>query len=51
VDLFAWTPERADVWEGAVAFEVVPVLPYRAIAPPEALRKGVVLAEFDYKKC
>jgi lipopolysaccharide transport system ATP-binding protein len=39
-----------DAWAGAAMFTVLPVLPYPKVAGNDAVRKGVVLGDFDYSR-
>ena len=50
VDVFVCKTGVLDAWEGAAGFEVLPHNPYPELAGDEALTKGLVLADFDYKE-
>jgi lipopolysaccharide transport system ATP-binding protein len=47
VDVYVCQNGILDAWEGAGAFDVLPDLPYAAAASDEAIRAGLVLADFD----
>ena len=49
VDVFVCQSGVLDSWEGAGAFEVLPIVPYPQTDGGEAIAAGVVLADFDVK--
>ncbi|WP_166850184.1 ABC transporter ATP-binding protein [Isoptericola sp. BMS4] len=49
VDLYLCAAGILDAWEGAAAFEVLPVTPYPELTSDEAMSHGAVLADFDYE--
>jgi lipopolysaccharide transport system ATP-binding protein len=49
VDVFVCQAGVLDAWEGAGAFEVLPIVPYPMSDGGEAIAAGVVLADFDVK--
>jgi len=49
VDLYLCKTGILDAWEGAAAFEVLPVPPYPEVTSDEALTHGAVLADFEYE--
>jgi len=50
VDVFLCAMGVMDKWEGAVLFEVLPVLPYPETATEDAYSHGTVLSDFRYEE-
>jgi lipopolysaccharide transport system ATP-binding protein len=50
VDLFACRAGVLDAWEVAEQFEILPMLPYPAMASSDSIKNGVVFADFTYQK-
>jgi lipopolysaccharide transport system ATP-binding protein len=48
VDLFLCRTGILDQWEGAVAFEVLPIMPYPNDMGAEGSSRGIVLPQFSY---
>ncbi|MGH1561900.1 ABC transporter ATP-binding protein [Mumia sp. DW29H23] len=50
VDLFLCKNGVIDAWEGACAFQVMPILPYPEATSDDGTQLGVVFGDFSYKR-